>query len=79
MDAEWHMLLSGTLTFGVPLALAVRELVVLRRPPGGAWPGDGPKTPAPLPMPPQSPRSLPDCLIPRIAPTPVKARAPELV
>ncbi len=79
MNATWHVLLSGTLTFGVPLALALRELVLLRRPPGGAWPGDGPKTPAPLPIPPQSPRSLPDCLIPRLVQTPAKARVPELV
>ena len=79
MDAKWHVLLSGTLTFGVPLALALRELVLLRRPQGGAWPGDGPKQPAPLPMPPDTPRSLPDCLIPKLPPAPVKARTPELV
>ena len=77
MDAKWHMLLSGTLTFGVPLALAVRELVLLRRPRGGTWLGDGPRPTAPRPMPPDAPRALPDCLIPKVAQ--VEVRVAELV
>jgi hypothetical protein len=80
MDAKWHVLLSGTLTFGVPLALAVRELIILRRPPSGAWPGDGPGLPVPpKPLPPESPRRLPDCLIPKLPPATAKVRVPEAV
>jgi hypothetical protein len=33
MTPETQILLSGALTFGVPLALAARELIALRRPP----------------------------------------------
>ncbi len=62
MTPETQILLSGALTFGVPLAFAVRELVVLRRPPRGGGGGGGP--PAPAPAPPK-PKPLPDCLIPR--------------
>lgn len=79
MDAKWHILLSFTLTFGVPLAWALRELLMLRRPQGGAWPGDGPTTPPPHPMPPDTPRSLPDCLIPKLSPSRPRARMPETV
>ena len=60
MTPDTQILLSGALTFGVPLAFAVRELVVVRRPPRGG--GGGP--PAPAPAPPK-PKPLPDCLIPR--------------
>src|SRR3954454_14450269 len=42
-----QVLLSGTLSLGVPLALAVRELVLLRRGDGGA-PRSGDPTPPPL-------------------------------
>ena len=69
MDADTHILLSGALTFGVPLLFAVRELVVLRRGGGGSWRGD----PAPEPPPPPPSRGtgpLPDCLIPRPLPRP---------
>ncbi len=31
MDGATYVLLSGTLTFGVPLALALRELIELKR------------------------------------------------
>ena len=41
-----QIILSGTLTFGVPLALAVRDLIALRRgPSGGNW---GPEPPQPV-------------------------------
>ena len=58
MTGSTFVLLSGALTFGVPLALAVNELVALRRRPDGEWRRD--PEPAPLP-----PKPLPDCLIPR--------------
>lgn len=76
MTGSTFVLLSGALTFGVPLALAVNELVALRRRPDGEWRRD--PEPAPLP-----PKPLPDCLIPRpVAPRPTAplpdARAPVL-
>ena len=45
VDSETFIMLSGALSFGAPLALAVRELVVLRRDDGGkrgggSWKGD---------------------------------------
>jgi len=72
MDGAAYVMLSGALTFGVPLALAVRELLDLKRRGGGNWDGDGPQ---PEPTPPPSPRGekpLPDCLIPKLAPGPVR-------
>jgi hypothetical protein len=72
-----HVVLSGCLTFGVPLVMAIRELMVLRRGGGGAWPGD------PTPEMPPLPKPLPDCLIPRRDLVPpqetVRPRIPELV
>ena len=59
MQPEIQVLLSGALTFGVPLAFAIRELIELRRPPRGG----GGLPPAPDPAP--SPKPLPDCLIPK--------------
>jgi hypothetical protein len=35
MSPELVVVLSGTLTFGVPLVVAVREVIVTRR--GGGW------------------------------------------
>ncbi len=71
-----QVVLSGTLTFGVPILWALRELVVLRRPRND--PGDGPdRPPSPPERDPDAPQ-LPACLIPkRQALRP--ARAPELV
>jgi hypothetical protein len=74
MSPELQILLSGALTFGVPLLLAVRELVLLRRAPRGGWRPD-PTPPAPTPPPPPSgEKPLPDCLIPK--PLPKSATRP---
>ncbi len=58
MSPEVQVFLSGALTFGAPLAIAIHELLALRRPPPGGSGGLPPEPP-----PPQKP--LPDCLIPR--------------
>ena len=72
--------LSGVLTFGIPLALAVHELIALRRLGRGRWGGDEPGTPKPLPPTPSAPKQLPDCLIPKLQPQPARReRQPELV
>ena len=60
MTPTTHVLLSGALTFGVPLVLAVGQLIALRRRPGDGWKRD-PRIPPPPP-----PKPLPDCLIPRL-------------
>ena len=49
MNPGTQIILSGTLTFGVPLALAVRDLIALRRPFGGTWRPEPPEPVAPLP------------------------------
>jgi len=86
MEASTQVILSGCITFGVPLILAIRELIVVRRPPRGGWNGDGPPPPAPIVPPPDaSPQRynplqpLPDCLIPRPYAEPARTRIPELV
>ena len=67
MSPATHVILSGALTFGVPLLLAIRELIALRRwrdEPGGR---DGPAEPQPLPLPlggGSATKPLPACLIP---------------
>jgi len=66
MSPSTFVILSGVLTFGVPLLLAVRELFYLR--PSGGW--------TPDPPPPPEPKPLPDCLIPKPM---VRRREPELV
>ncbi len=63
MTEETFVLLSGALTFGAPLAIAIRELIVLRRPPaGGGWSPPPPEPTTPKPKP------LPDCLVPKLQP-----------
>lgn len=57
MTSEHHFLASVALSLGVPLILALRELVLLRRPPDGG--------PPPPPEPPPEPKPLPDCLRPK--------------
>lgn len=73
MDGETFILLSGALSFGAPLALAVRELWALRRDDrkrgGGSWQGD-PVPNAPPPPAPAGNKRLPDCLVPKLQPRP---------
>ena len=78
MPPAIQVILSGCLTFGVPLAVAVHELIALRRPPRGGW---SPR-PAPEPAPPPTPlgsapalRPLPACLIPAVMPRRERAAA----
>jgi hypothetical protein len=77
MKPEVWILLSGALSFGVPLVLAVGELLSLRRGGDGGFGGGSGRAPAPPPPPPLPPagsKRLPECLIPRPAPNPT-ARA----
>ncbi len=72
MAPSTQILLSGALTFGAPLVLAVLELVNARRPRGGGF-----RPPEPDPAPPP-PKSLPDCLIPKPSWTPERPKVREL-
>lgn len=63
MAPSTQILLSGTLTFGVPVVLAIRELLATGRGRGGDW-RERRETPRP-PGPVSPARPLPDCLIPR--------------
>ncbi len=77
MNPATQIMLSGALTFGVPLALAVRDLVTLRRnPPGGGWSPEPPEPARPAPsgggMP--TDRALPACLIEAAMGDPARAR-----
>ena len=77
MSPAIQVLLSGALTIGVPVALAILDLRATRRRSGDG--GARPQAPTP-----PKPRPLPDCLIPKLpphpAPTePVQTRTPELV
>lgn len=80
MEGTTFVLLSGVVTIGVPMALAVRELLEMRRRDGRSWDGDGS---SPVPPPPPQPgsgyRPLPDCLIPRRTLAPVRGRELEEV
>lgn len=73
MNGTAFVLLSGALTFGIPLLLAIRELYELKRRRNGGWEGDGS---APIVPPPPSlgHKPLPDCLIPRLPRNPVRIR-----
>ena len=71
MAPATQIFLSGVLTFGVPLALAVRELVTVhRRPRSGPSDDPPPPPPPPKPTPPSDiySRPLPACLIPQRRP-----------
>jgi hypothetical protein len=73
MTPAAQIMLSGALTFGVPLVLAVRDLMTLRRGSGGGYWPPQPQTPPPQPNTGSPPirRELPACLIPvRATPQP---------
>ena len=71
MSDELFVLLNGVLTFGLPLAWGVRELIMLRRS-RDEDDGRGRILPAPAPVlpsghvPPAELPPLPDCLIPKL-------------
>lgn len=69
MTGETYVLLSGAVTFGVPLVLAVLQL---RRLGPSAPRGDDRRPPPPVIAPP--PRPLPYCLLPRPDARPVVTR-----
>lgn len=79
MNTGLQIVLSGALTFGIPLVIAVHEFFVLRRPQGDGWGGDDPKPPTPKPYPNLTPNKLPACLIPNLPPIPARQRTPEKV
>ena len=73
MDSETFIMLSSALSFGAPLALAVRELLVLRRDDkrgGGSWRRDTAAPRLPPPPAPAGNRPLPECLVPKLPPRP---------
>ena len=77
MDSETFTMLSSALSFGAPLALAVRELLVLRRDDGKRGGGSWRPEPAPDKPPPPAPagnKPLPDCLVPKLPPPRPAAR-----
>ena len=75
-----QMILSGALTFGVPILYAAGELVSLkRRRPGRGFGPDEPPAPPPRPVPNgHSPaqKPLPACLIPNMRPARVRDLEP---
>lgn len=80
MDSATFIALSIATSHGIPLALALRELALLRRMRrGGGGPGGGsaPVRPRPSPVP-GGTKPLPDCLVPRpLAAPPARARVLE--
>lgn len=59
MTSLTFVLLSGALSFGVPMALAIRELLTLSPSRGGD------DEPPPKEHFPRAPKPLPECLLPR--------------
>lgn len=74
MTSQVFVLLSGALSFGVPLALAIRELLIL--PTLGRGGDEPPPDDVPIP----GPKPLPDCLRPAtlLARAPVRIRPLEV-
>lgn len=70
MSPSTYVILSGLVTYGAPLALAVYEVWSLSRPRPR---NDGP--PPPPPETPRAPKPLPDCLLPK--PVTVRVRVLE--
>ena len=78
MRPDVQIFLSGSLTFGVPLLLAVRELIVLRRGGGSGWSPPRDDEPEPGPLSPET-GTLPACLLPPYdLPPDLRERAREL-
>jgi hypothetical protein len=70
MDAGLWVILSGSLTFGVPIVFGVRELLLLK-PGRGGWSGDHQPDITPVPPTPGTDaptKPLPACLIPSLPP-----------
>ncbi len=65
MAPSLQIVLSGLLTYGVPLGFAIRELIVLRRFRDDDRGRDPAPDPTPMPLAPAG-RTLPDCLIPKL-------------
>ena len=64
MSPALQVTLSGGLSFGIPLVLAIREIIVMRRRPRGGGGGGGAR-PVTSPRPTSGgTRTLPTCLIP---------------
>ena len=79
MEASLFVLLSGTLSFGVPLAFGVRELLLLKPGPGDRDDDRSPEIAPPPPAPGEAgpTRPLPACLIPNLpARTPARELEP---
>jgi hypothetical protein len=76
MAPATQIILSGMLTFGVPILLAARDVVVVNRKPQAGPPDDHQPPPPPRPMPPTDiySRPLPACLIPQRRPERVLER-----
>ena len=70
MTSETFVMLSGAISFGVPMAVGVYELLTIPRSRRG---GDEPPPEKPVP---RGPKPLPDCLLPRPdrVPTPARGR-----
>ena len=80
MSPTLHVFLSMSLTMGVPLIWAMRELYTLRRDDGGSLPGGPDATPEPRPLPPElTIRRLPPGLVPPDYAMKRPVRAPERV
>jgi hypothetical protein len=73
------VILSGALTFGVPLFIAIWEVIAIRRNAKGGWRPGGPPPPEPPAPPMDSPpaqKPLPACLIPTRHPGLSPSRVP---
>ena len=76
MSPGTQIMMSGALTFGVPVAVGIYELLALRRRRPGSWdPGPDPEPAPPPPHPGGANRKLPDCLIPNLPPRAPAARS----
>jgi len=78
MSPALQIVLSGALSFGVPLAVAAGELAGLRRAGRGDPRRGVPALPdPPPPVPPAMRKPLPACLVPQLASPPARPRVLE--